>query len=482
MMEEKNEIIQGWNFSSKIASSSIATQVGADYVGRVNDAIDAMVKDLGKLKSNQTDAVLGGYLAEHWHAGTFNINAAATESLHRAKTLGSTEYASVDIATNFGQSYSSKYMGTSEQTATAQAAYSRDLGAPKYQGQEQVVPSDQLDGAIAVAKQRAMKNADSRPEVASSYEYTSQHLTDRISDGEGVESKPLSKKESIALAKKVKEKGEDLSGEDVGVSFSNSVTNREIFKKIMDAGYSAAFVTVAMQLAPDIYKAIDYLIKNKKINLQQVKQMGLKAISSGTEGFLRGSISCALYMGCVQGKFGETFKQVNPSILGTIVSVVLETAKNSILVAAGKMSAKQMGDRFIDSVIVSSGFLVGQKIGVAIGTLLNLQVPVVGYLIGSLIGTAFSVVYQIGKKKLISFCVDSGFTCFGLVDQDYSLPESVLKGLGIDVIDIPRTEVPTTNLQRTEVRSQLSSTPLETINISMIKRGIISVNKVGYIQ
>ena len=60
-----------------------------------------------------------------------------------------------------------------------------------------------------------------------------------------------------------------------------------------------------------------------------------------------------------------------------------------------------------DSVIVSSGFLVGQKIGIAIGTLLNFQVPVVGYLIGSLIGTAFSVVYQIGKKKLISFCVDS---------------------------------------------------------------------------
>lgn len=104
-MEEKNEIIQGWNFSSKIASSSIATQVGADYVGRVNEAIDAMVKDLGKLKSNQTDAVLGGYLAEHWHAGTFNISAVAAESLHRAKTLGSTEYASVDIATNFGQSY-----------------------------------------------------------------------------------------------------------------------------------------------------------------------------------------------------------------------------------------------------------------------------------------------------------------------------------------------------------------------------------------
>ena len=147
-----------------------------------------------------------------------------------------------------------------------------------------------------------------------------------------------------------------------------------------------------------------------------------------------------------------------------------------------RLSKSQRGIDVVSLTLGNSGFLVGQKIGIAIGTLLNFQVPVVGYLIGSLIGTAFSVVYQIGKKKLISFCVDSGFTCFGLVDQDYSLPESVLKGLGIDVIDIPRTEVPTTNLQRTEVRSQLSSTPLETINISMIKRGIISVNKVGYIQ
>ena len=147
-----------------------------------------------------------------------------------------------------------------------------------------------------------------------------------------------------------------------------------------------------------------------------------------------------------------------------------------------RLSKSPRGIDVVSLTLGNSGFLVGQKIGIAIGTLLNFQVPVVGYLIGSLIGTAFSVVYQIGKKKRISFCVDSGFTCFGLVDQDYSLPVSVLKGLGIDVIDIPRTEVPTTNLQRTEVRSQLSSTPLETINISMIKRGIISVNKVGNIQ
>lgn len=69
----------------------------------------------------------------------------------------------------------------------------------------------------------------------------------------------------------------------------------------MDAGYSAAFVTVAMQLAPDIYKAIDYLIKNKKINLQQVKQMGLKAISSGTEGFCEALFPVLCICGAFKG-------------------------------------------------------------------------------------------------------------------------------------------------------------------------------------
>ena len=61
MMEEKNEIIQGWNFSSKIASSSIATQVGADYVGRVKIRIRrnrkkwVIVGNLGAQKAKRND-------------------------------------------------------------------------------------------------------------------------------------------------------------------------------------------------------------------------------------------------------------------------------------------------------------------------------------------------------------------------------------------------------------------------------------------
>lgn len=33
----------------------------------------------------------------------------------------------------------------------------------------------------------------------------------------------------------------------------------------------------------------------------------------------------------------------------------------------------------------------------------------------------------------MSFCIDTGFTMFGLVKQDYTLPEDVLEYIGIDV-------------------------------------------------
>lgn len=102
--------------------------------------------------------------------------------------------------------------------------------------------------------------------------------------------------------------------------------------------------------------------------------------------------------------------------------------------------------------------------------------------IGSLIGCSVAVVYNIGKKKLIAFCVDTGFTCFGLVEQNYELPEQVLKEMGVDVIPVPRTEVDRVDIQRTQVGfSEVATSDYETIDITVLKRGVIGVNKIGYV-
>jgi len=165
-------------------------------------------------------------------------------------------------------------------------------------------------------------------------------------------------------------------------------------------------------------------------------------------------------------------------VLGAVVTLVMQTVKNSILVAAGKMTVQQMGSAFVDTVIVSSGYIVGGIIGQA----LLPQLPVIGYLLGSLVGTAFCVVYNIGKKKLISFCVDTGFTCFGLVEQNYELPEEVLNEIGVETIPIPRTEIVRTDAPRTSIQTtNINTVSLETIDITVLRRGVIGVNKIGYI-
>ena len=53
----------------------------------------------------------------------------------------------------------------------------------------------------------------------------------------------------------------------------------------LKAGLTAATITAIMQLVPELYKAIDYLIKHGEIDLNQLKKSGGKVIlTSGDDG------------------------------------------------------------------------------------------------------------------------------------------------------------------------------------------------------
>ena len=289
-------------------------------------------------------------------------------------------------------------------------------------------------------------------------------------------SRTATRKDLEKMAKESKE--QKFRAEEHGVTAQSAIQPEYLLKQALKAGYTTAAITVAVQLAPEIYKAIDFLIKSGELDLAQVEHMG----ETGAEGFLRGSISAALQIICESGALGEAFKSISPTLLGTVVALVLQTTKNSILVAAGKMTTQQMGAAFVDMVVVSGGYLVGAHIGGVIGQALGFQLPVLGYLLGSLIGTSFCVIYNIGKKKLISFCVDTGFTCFGLVEQNYELPEDVLHEMGVETIEIPRTRIETTEIPRVAIgASEIRRADYETIDITVLRRGVIGVNKIGYV-
>ena len=88
-------------------------------------------------------------------------------------------------------------------------------------------------------------------------------------------------------------------------------------------------------MAPEIYKAIDYLIKNGEIDVGQLKDTGLKIMSSSAEGFLKGSVSAALTIACKAGKLGSQLAKVDPNIIGVAVTIVVDTMKNGFDVARG---------------------------------------------------------------------------------------------------------------------------------------------------
>ena len=304
-----------------------------------------------------------GYVAEEFVSGTFNIDALKKGSKHMAFTLQDNGYGSIDIGTNFGKSYSLKYSNLAEKAENYQAILNKETHLPKYQGQERLIAPEQVDEAKAWAAIRAIKDMYTRPDVSASHKDTGEHLVGVVSDGEGVQSQELSIKEAKAIAKEAKNGGFDPEKHGISKDVYLAEVRIDYLNQAVKAGLTAATITAITQLVPELYKAIDYLIKHGEITLNQLKKAGCKVISTSGEAFLRGSIAYGVEMAIQEGLFGEGLKAVNPSVVGVAVTVILGTIKDSLLVAAGKMTSTEMGIQFVDTLVVSSGYLVSMKIG-----------------------------------------------------------------------------------------------------------------------
>ena len=514
-MIDKRELERGWRYVGTMNGGEAAAFVGHEYVMKVASAIDDLESSINAYAGTAKGTPqLGGEIAEEWAAKTFNIRAVAAESAHRAFVEKSTKHASVDVSTNFGEDYSLKYMKCAEKSIKAQAknvlqnyheylsqakangtrspmtfeeylaryGYTDDLEdilMSVYRGQGRIIPSDQLEEGMLKLRQliatEAARGGENRLLNLQNYQGTLQALSDRIRDGDGIESIPLSKDESHAIAELCKTN--NFRPEDFGITLDSEITKEYILNQSLKGGITAATVTIAIQMVPILLEIISILVKEKKLNSSQLKEFGVDTMSAGTKGFIIGGLSCGIYTACKVGKFGANLSKA--SIIGTIVALAYNVMIESFDYTRGKEDVVEYKYTMTRDLIISGAAIAGGSLAVAVIPLANSLSFVIGSMLGSVMA---SVVFSYGEKFFVSFCANTGFTLFGLVKQDYKLSDDFFREMGLNLIDLRRIKPNEAKLSFVSLnRDCLSVVKPNTINIQILKRGLISFHTVGYI-
>jgi len=438
--DEKESIDNGFSFMASNIVGVASGENAGQYVGNVSEAIQNLTNGLNSYAGNNNGIEqLKGFVAEQYHAGTFNINAALKGSTSKAFVDASNKHASVDISTNFGKSYSLKYYANGTASAKNQAknviqAYHEYLAKSKsqtpmsfedyinkngyssdmsellksvYYGQGRIIPSDQIDKASeylkkAIAKESAKEGAN-RAAVLQNYQETLQNLSDRIKDGNGVESVPLTKEEAETIAMLCKEG--NFKPEDFGLELSDLITSKYILEQAGKAGLTAAALSLIIKTIPDICSIIDHLVKEKEIDPEQFKKLGMDALSGSSEGFIKGSMASAITICCKSGKLGAFMQTANANVIGAITVLAFDTMKNGVMVLANKMTKEEMSDAFKEESYVTTNAI---SFGVAGQALI--PIPGIGFLVGSILGTVLgTTLYHNGDNWVNTFTENANY-------------------------------------------------------------------------
>lgn len=440
---------------------------GDKFVNSVNNAIDETAAKLNEIGSTEKAIhYIKGDIAEAWHEGTAKIYSVA-KGIDDVRINAPRDHSPFDLVgmtpTEFLQAQL-KYYKTAEDTAKA-------ISRPDYYGLAKVVPVDQLEGIKEAAYQLYLKNLDSRPEVANQYLHTYEITSERYKLG-GTESTPLSEPDSLKIAKAIQR--DDFDPKQFGLTSESFVQWSDIVRESGEAALNAALLTAVLKAAPHLGHVVGDLAREGKLNRDELKQAGLASIGGAAEGALRGGIAASVTASCKAGLLGESLKAVNPVAVGAATVVAINAVHNAVGMYNGEMTPAQFGEACIrDSFVVGCG-IWGATIGQSL-----IPIPILGALVGNFVGsTAASIVYEGSKQIFISFFIHSDRSFLNIVRQDYTLPRHILEKCGFELLDLETFELDTLQLETL----QLERFELETPDIQVLKRGLISVNTIGYIQ
>lgn len=357
-----------------------------EWANSVKDAVKLANNEILNIESrhgNMDIPNLGGFYAEAFHSGSFNINAALKKSKYSTNLLNSNEAGSVDIESNWGENFSSKYYKTAKGSLDAQAKTFKGEGYTNsaYEGQKRLIPSDQLDDAKVEGIRKISKETGNRQDVANRYQETTDNLTDRIRAPDGTESTPLTKEEANEWARGVKKNDIAL------FENPNEVNIMAHVKEIGAAAGTAALISVTLQSVPVVISGVSKIFKEEEYSIKEfgeeisewiLEDAAIIGIDAFTKSALAGSICAAIKSGAIKGALA----QISPEIIAGISVATIESAKSLWQWQRGKISGEKAASDTLKAGLRISSALAGKVAGQAL-----IPIPIVGSILGTYIAT-----------------------------------------------------------------------------------------------
>ena len=368
-------------------------QAAANQMGKIVDQCrltDAIMATDARISGGAPLATRAGFVAEELHAETFNLDAILKDKDVRAFTdrysnspLGTNDPVNDIAIVKDGQQVQGaqlKYYKTGQKTANAFREYGSD-GKPHYQETDSMVcPSDQLSDVKDAARKTEIKNQETRPQVSEAAREVQEKVTDRLKE-DGVESRPVTKKEAETIAKG----GDD--GKDAHRKIQNKYKTASTLQQSAKAAAGAAVVTSVIAGTINTVSCLDKVNKGLMSPGDAVKYILKNTAIAASDSALKAAGATAavsLTARSLPQLFSGTALQANfaTGAVGGSAVCAIDLVECLVMVSAGKMTWKQLEERTGKNIFQTGSGVVGASIG---GTLGSVAGPI-GTMVGAMIG------------------------------------------------------------------------------------------------
>ena len=364
------------------------------------------------LGGDQSPAIKGGSVAEELHAETFNLDAITKKKTIRAFTDKYSEWTDLglrpreqqaDIVIGDGQDIThqaqAKYYGTAEKSANAfremrDGVHHYDKVDSYIGPADQVNPSDGSPGIQDHARRASLKNAETRPNVSEAADRVQNRTSDQLKS-DGVESRPLTRKEAVDTAKG------DEPHPDFRTKYQNTYSNRVILKNMGQAALCAGAVGAVVGGVTSTHRCLQ-LVREGKLSedeaaVEITKSIGISAADSAFKAAAgTGAVGVAARQGVqIIGRQTVTGLLTRNAIVGGGICAA-DAVVCMVKVAAGKMTVQEFEERTGKNMFSTTAAVSGSAIGMKLGLATHLVgASLIGSMAGGLIaGLAMHIAVQ----------------------------------------------------------------------------------------